>query len=600
MVTIKKMTLTNFKGWASAEINFDGNADIKGVTGAGKTSFFDGWRWVLGFNVPDIEPVTKGNQQIPDLNTEVTVIVDVDGLEYNLRRTSTQNWKVDKVNQTRAFNGNTTTYYMDDFEVKANVYKEKITDLFGVSYDNLEMLVNLAYFNTNSGTKWTWKERRQFLFNACQVESILKSVLDKEEYGMIANDLKKGYSTIDITKQINTVKKGIADTKNKNEILLNAKGEELAGYSNLDFEAIQSDIDAKQKKIESLLSKKGKAAKADLNAEKIAELTRMKAESNRLEMDYAKRVGELAQKKTDMYTALTRLASEINKHKSDIESFTALLARTSDKKDDGTCPTCGQAWPAATLADMAQHTSEAIEQIKKDLKDAAEQAKSKSIRYNHMKADYDALPADIKRDAAQDEIKAKINDLEHEIYSAKVADVEDEITVQIEELKAEVATLQKSLAYKDLIKTIQASMEAIRMDSIEQTNKEVQNELRRQQLEKYVLETVGMVSDTINQYFEGVTFRLFDTLTANADKDLQEVCEVEYCGIGYGSLSNGQKIIANFYTVLGLQKIFNVNLPIFIDEAQSVTLDLESDKQVIRLVTAKGCAPAGTPINKLY
>lgn len=600
-VQIKKISINSFKGWAHSELDFFGNTDIIGETGSGKTTYFDAFRWVLGFNVPDIEPVTKGNKQIPDLTTEVAVVLAVDGLDYLLRRTSTQNWKVDKINQTRAFNGNTTTFYMDDFEVKANTYKEKITDLFGVAYDNLEMLTNLAYFNTNSGTKWDWRARRQFLFNACGVDSILKSVLDKPEYDMIANDLKKGYSTIDVTKQINTVKKGISDAKTKNEILLNSKAEELAGYSNMDFDLIQSDIDTKQKKVESLMSKKGKAAKADLNIEKIAELTRMKAESNRLEMDYAKRVGELSQKKSNMYTALTRLAAEINKHKTDIANFTELLLNSQLASDDpGKCPTCGQTWPAEKLADMAQHTQEAISQIETDLCDAKNTAKSKSIRYNEMKKDYDALPAEIEHDLAQDELKKSIAALEYEINNNKVADAEDEITDQIEVLKLEIATLQKSLAYKDLIKTIQASMDAIRLDSNEQTNKEVQNELRRQQLEKYILETVGMVSETINQYFTGITFRLFDTLTANADKELQEVCEVEYCGIGYSSLSNGQKIIANFYTVLGLQKIFDVNIPLFVDEAQSVTLDLISDQQVIRLVTAKNCAPFGTPINKLY
>ena len=181
-----------------------------------------------------------------------------------------------------------------------------------------------------------------------------------------------------------------------------------------------------------------------------------------------------------------------------------------------------------------------------------------------------------------------------------MADVKEEVSEEKNLLKSEIAELQKTMAFKDMIGTVSGTMELIRKDSIEQTNREVQVEKKRKQLEDYVLETISIVSGRINSFFDGVEFRLFDTLTANANKDIQEVCEVEYDGIGYASLSNGQKIMANFLTVKGLQKMFGVNLPLFIDEAQSITLDLTGEQQLIKLVTSKTTNMSGTRIKDVF
>jgi len=600
MVTIKKIALNNFKGWSRAEQVFDGNMELRAGTGVGKTTYFDAWRWVLGFNVSDIEPISKGNVQIPDLKTEVEIAIGVDGIEYVLKRVSEQQWKTDKLTQTKSFNGNLTTFFIDGFETKATLYKEKIADLFGLdSYDNLELLTNLAYFNTNNGTKWDWRARRQFLFNACGINGLVQGILDDEKYNLIANDLKKGYSTIDITKQLNTEKKGINEAKTKNEILLNSKAEELAEANKLDFGWIESEISKLTTKLESTIQKSGKSGKSEILTEKSNELTKMMNELTKLNTSYAKQESEFTAKKQSAYRELRNIAVQIDENNDTIKNIEALRDKACDNPIDENCSLCGQKLPESEIETVKAKRDEAIQSYTESIEALADTNTKLKKEYNKKKNIYDNMVFELDKTEAE-KLATSIDYLQDEITNMKVADSNAELEAKANELREEIAELQKQMAYKDIVANLKASMEALRLDNIEQTNREVKVEQKRQQLENYVLETIGLVSGKINSFFDGVEFRLFDTLTANANKDIQEVCEVEYDGIGYGSLSNGQKIMANFLTVKGLQKIFNVNLPIFVDEAQSITLNLEAEQQLIKLVTSKETNIAGTRIKDLF
>lgn len=93
---------------------------------------------------------------------------------------------------------------------------------------------------------------------------------------------------------------------------------------------------------------------------------------------------------------------------------------------------------------------------------------------------------------------------------------------------------------------------------------------------------------------------MFKKLTANADKDYDLDCEVEYNGVAYDNLSQGQKNQADLLVCLGIQDIFNVNMPLFKDNAQDNTYDLNTDRQLINLVTVKGKRVDGVRISDAY
>lgn len=602
-VVIDTIKVSNFKGWADAHVGFGSDkAELIAGTGFGKTTFFDAWKWVLGLNVPDIEPVTSGNKQIPDLVTTVTIKVLIDNLEYELKRVSEQSWKVDKLTQEKSFNGNTTRFFVDDLEIKANIYKEKIGGLFGIEYDNLEMLVNLAYFNSTQTGKWTWKERRQFLFTACAVDGILQCLYKDERFDLIAPLLEKGYSTLEINKMLNTEKKGITDAKTKNEILINEKAKELGEYTDRDYDALRKEQDKLTKRLDNISKKSGKVAKNEVHAKLVNEYTRVDAELQRAVIKMTNENNELASRKLKMNAELHELAIRIQFNQGEIErlKFWQSTEDNSIAEDENICPTCGQELPEGIIAGREEANRIAREVKLAKLDELVRVTKEMAHQYNAQKKVYDELPQ--KGEMTNDEIKAMMerkSELSKQMDDLRVADAAEDIEAEKQELLSKIHELTKQLMGEDMIEKIKNSIEMYRQDSIDQTNKEVENEKKRRQLEQYILSTISLVSDKINSYFEGVNFRLFDVLTANADKDIQEVCEVEYGGIGYGSLSNGQKIMANFLTVKGLQKIFNVSLPIFLDEAQSITYDVNAEQQVIRLVTSKNENFSGTKIRDI-
>lgn len=58
--------------------------------------------------------------------------------------------------------------------------------------------------------------------------------------------------------------------------------------------------------------------------------------------------------------------------------------------------------------------------------------------------------------------------------------------------------------------------------------------------------------------------------------------------VPYGSLNNGARINAGLDVIKALSHHYGVSVPLFIDNAESVTTLLPVDAQVIRLVVSEG------------
>jgi hypothetical protein len=97
-----------------------------------------------------------------------------------------------------------------------------------------------------------------------------------------------------------------------------------------------------------------------------------------------------------------------------------------------------------------------------------------------------------------------------------------------------------------------------------------------------------------------VKFKLFEELTATAQRNIKEVCITTNNGIDYESCSTGQKANSNCIIVSTLQKALGVNLPIFLDDASILNLTNEPSNQLIYLLNEKGKKLDYTRIDDLY
>ena len=100
-------------------------------------------------------------------------------------------------------------------------------------------------------------------------------------------------------------------------------------------------------------------------------------------------------------------------------------------------------------------------------------------------------------------------------------------------------------------------------------------------LEEYVRTKVSLLTDTINGKFRIVKFKLFDTAINGG---LIECCEPTVGGANYSTgLNNAARINAGLDIINALMNQYDLHLPLFVDNAESVNELIEVDTQVITL-----------------
>ena len=98
-LTLNKLTIRNFKGFKSYELEANGeDINIFGDNATGKTSLYDAFLWCLfGKNSADQatfdwKPLDRLGNEINHLETEVIAEIEVDGVVKKLSRMTEEKW----------------------------------------------------------------------------------------------------------------------------------------------------------------------------------------------------------------------------------------------------------------------------------------------------------------------------------------------------------------------------------------------------------------------------------------------------------------------------------------------------------------------------
>lgn len=170
-VTLKRLTLVNFKGLRNVAVEFgDGVTTISGRNGTGKTTIADSFAWLLwgkdsegnsdskfGIKTNDAE----GNF-IPDLEHEVTGLFDMVDTEtgeassVELRRVYVEEWKTPKGSTERTLSGHHTDYFFNGVPLKKAEYDAKVAAI--IPEDLFKVITDPYYFLTLH-----WKAQREYL-----------------------------------------------------------------------------------------------------------------------------------------------------------------------------------------------------------------------------------------------------------------------------------------------------------------------------------------------------------------------------------------------------------------------------------------------------
>ena len=311
---------------------------------------------------------------------------------------------------------------------------------------------------------------------------------------------------------------------------------------------------------------------------------------------------------------------------------TALNSIQNEKFDpeSAICPTCGQNLPEEQAerlkTEFEQKKQERIraelakkEQFKADkhqkLKDITEEGNSEVARRKEVEEKRKDIESQIEQtkkniSTLASEIAQKNQELEklppepdmsgNEEYQAVVAEIqkkqeqldgltnnsEENAAVQAERMSAEkelTGIVTKIEMAKQAVQKQTETLERLNADrkKLGQEDSDIQQKL--DMLKEFSIKKNQALAEAINPHFKHFQFQFLDY---TQDGEPVEVCKMICDGIGYfDGLNHSDQILCNIDLVTGLQELNGLNLPIWVDDVESVNADRIPDtgRQMILL-----------------
>ena len=628
-IKIKRLSLENFKCHKNLTLTFDGgNASIYGDNATGKTSIYDALTWLLfgkdstgnGEKNIEIKPLdAKGEVKDHLAVTAVEAVLDVNGEETTLRRTYKEVWSTKRGSSQATYDGNTSEYYVSGVPCKRNAFQEKVNEL--VSEDTFRMLTSVSYF----ASQISWQERRAALFKVAGVMEDSAILASDEQFQPLVEGMGK-LSLEDYKKKLLAEKRGFVGAKTEIPARISECQKTIEDIEGLDFAGAKAQVDALQATLNGI-SEQIIAIEHDNAAEqKRLEIGHVQLELSQLENENKAYRNQQTAGNVNVNGLKTRIAmlqTSVNRTKKLIENESAYIA--SCDKDianaramwistngevftGGTCETCGQTLPA----DKLQKAKDAFEtRKKKRLSEIMDAANS----YKGAKAQ-----AEDRFDRMVDEVaqaEAEIEDLLVQIDAAEAAKVEprdmDDYAERKAAIKTRMQTLSEELAdmtmassevleklrdeKSDIQAAIREQMAIVNKESLLDYSRKRIEELREDArnasecleavekilflMDEYSRYKTRFVEESINGMFRIARFRLF---REQANGGVEDRCDVVHEGVPYISVNNGMKINLGIDIINTLSMAYGVRVPLFVDNAESVTQLETSASQIIRLV----------------
>lgn len=631
-IKIKRLSLENFKCHGSLVLNFNGkNAAIYGDNATGKTSIYDALTWLLfgkdargnGEKNIEIKPLDlSGGVKDHQAITSVECVFLVNEDEISLRRTLQGVWSTKRGSTEATYDGNTSEYFIDGVPCKKFAFSAKVDEL--VSEDLFRMLTSVSYF----AGEMPWQDRREVLFRVAGTKSDVQILETREDFAPIIEGM--GHLSVDdYKKKLLSEKRGCVGVRDEIPARINECQKTIDSLGDLDFEAAKNEVKSltalKGDLSAQLLAIEHNAAVEAKNLEiKDAQLALNELESkNRLYRESQAQgqpdIAALESKLKGIQSRQTIDKNVLSNHRFSLETLEGTIKR---RRDDwmkvsgeeiviGTCPTCGQAYPAERAAEIKAEFEASKQKKLREIEDEADRLKKqKASHEEQIKLYEDAIVASDRELAELDAqitaaSSAKVEIVDMEGYK----DTADGMRGLISHLQEELRVLREDsyAASKDLrIKIaevdagISEAMATVGKESaltyakgrIIDLQAEAQAAAEKLQkienmlflLEEFTRYKTSFVEDSINGLFRIARFRLF---REQANGGIEDRCDVVHEGVPYICVNSGAKINLGIDIINTLSKAYGVSVPLFVDNAESVTDIEKTDSQIIRLVVSE-------------
>lgn len=631
-IRIKRLTLENFKCHKSLTLDFNGgNASIYGDNATGKTSVYDALTWLLfgkdskgnGEKNIEIKPLNAAGEVNDHLaETAVEVVLFVDGEEISLRRTYKEVWTTKRGSGEATYDGNTSEYYIDGVPVKKYAFSEKVDEL--VSEDTFRMLTSVSHFADGI----TWQDRREVLFRVAGVMDDTQIMATDERFSPLLLGMGK-HSLEDYKKKLLAEKRGFVGAKTEIPARISECQKTIEDVQKLDFAKAKAEVELLNAKQDSLNTEllaiehdtASEKKRMEIREAKLA-LATLEAENGQYRANQQANAPDIAGVRNRLavlqsqHTTKSRLLANDEEYLASLDnSIVAARNRwievNGEVFTDGSCPTCGQVLPAAQLKDATDkfeaQKAKRLREIEQTANAQKEAKAATQARINSAIAELAELEIEIAKaagdlSAAENNIVAvvdmdgyterkaaaesKIRALETELadIAQNTAAVRGELQKQIYAVKGDITALTATISKESLLEYSRKRVAELQEDARNAAACLEAIEKQLYLLDEYSRYKTQFVEDSINSLFRIARFRLF---REQANGGIEDRCDVVYEGVPYINLNSGAKINVGVDIINTLSTAYGVNVPLFVDNAESVTKLETSTTQIIRLVVSE-------------
>lgn len=579
-IALSKLIIKSFKGIDFFELNLGGDsAIVAGKNGTGKTTLADAFYWLfsdqdsLGQAKFNLIELGRNGLPVDNQNAIVEAEIFIGSKAHIFKKIYRQKWTKKRGSMTAELTGHTTEYFFNGAPLSKTKYNDKLSQ-----FGNFRVFSDVHFFCGRMKAE----ERRKILI---ELAGNGQSKELKEFIGDLTAD--------EFRAMLLSKRKSINDQLNGMSQRIDELNQVRPKIDKLDRKALELELKAT---IDEIYQKKEEIISINSGL-KISEL---KSELTQL---HDERTLELESKSMQFKHEIKILKGSIERLLEENETWKKLKLeiveewkRVNAEKfvSKLVCFACKQPLPdemidtqknefygnqANRLREINEREDYLISKIDANEQKILNYEMAISNLETNLKVNTDTL----------DLVKAGIAARKAEIES-KIEKIMIDKGPEIESINEAIKGLEKrkSNIEVDLLDFIQVEKIDAHIKAKKESLKEVAGqfeeiESKLNQLDEILKDMTRAIETKVNQYFEITNWKLFE---AQINGGIREVCEPMLNGVPFSSdLNTGARINIGLDCIKTLSKHFGIELPVFIDNAESITQWQNcDDMQVIKLI----------------
>lgn len=651
-IILNSIHIENFRGIKALDVTCGDNVSVSGRNGSGKTSVYNAYLWCLfnkdayGKSIEvrpiDLEHSAGSNvQYLHNIDTKVVLTFSAsDGTSFSVARVEREDWSVPRGMSTPIYKGQTQERLINDVPYGVREFATKLNSFCDA--DNWFMLSSInAFMSLGDKARRAVLESISGGIDEQEIAKDFPHVLLAMQQGKNVLELKRQTKlTKDTSKRdLDSIPARI-DQQEKLRVDI-----DVDKYTGIKEHSEQMKAEYEKSLEEHLSTRPGTESNvlserlATINAS-IAKLTNSVSKkqmelSDAVLKEYHNAQAECgrlncAESTANMY--LERTKAELKKSEADLQAAIANWQNVNameyvEGEIETVCPTCHRELDPFQIQEIKNKAVEDFNKKKSDMlasainsgsaaRAARDKASADVAKYtedlNKAKAEYDIAFAKCselkaKLDAVRSVSDILSEDSEYNMLLSEKSDIEKKMLEQASGQKdAMVEFNNRTQELQTLIKLEDATIrDAVNQLAAVQTNGRIDQERARlekmqedlaqtiadcdlidMEISAYVKRKITIAESNVSKFFDIVSWQLYERNISNDGE--KEICEAIIDGRPYATQNTATKVNAGIDIINGISKALDINVPMFVDNKESVTELISTDSQLFTFSVVEG------------